>query len=68
MIRGATSLVIVIVVVAVDRVLVIIYLDVLGVGEGMGREGAVKQMLATQSAYSLKQFQRTHAYDANAHS
>ena len=44
------SYIIVIVVVAVDRVLVIISLDVLAVGGGVGREGVVKQMLATQCA------------------
>ena len=54
MTRGANSLVIVIVVVAIDRVLVIISLDVLAVGGGVGREGLVKQMLVTQWAYSLK--------------
>ena len=43
------------VVVAVDRVLVIISLDVLAVGEGEGREDVVEQMLATQCAYSLKE-------------
>ena len=33
----------------------IISLDVLAVGGGVGREGVVKQMLATQCAYSLKE-------------
>ena len=46
----ATSLAIVIVVVAVDRVLVIIFSDVLAVEWGVGRDGVVKQMLATQCA------------------
>ena len=55
MTRGANSLVIVIVVVAIDRVLVIISLDILAVGGGVGREGVVKQMLVTQCAYSLKE-------------
>ena len=31
-----------------------IFLDVLAVGGGVGREGLVKQMLATQCAYILK--------------
>ena len=47
---GCELFVIVIVVVAVDRVLVIISLDVLAVGGGVGREGVVKQVLATQCA------------------
>ena len=34
--------------------LVIISLGVLAVGRGVGREGVVKQMLATPCAYSLK--------------
>ena len=33
----------------------IISLDVLAVGGGVGREGEVKQMLATQCAYGLKE-------------
>ena len=36
----------------------IISLDVLAIGGGVGREGVVKQMLATQCA--SKRFQRTH--------
>ena len=40
---------------AVDRVLVIISSDVLAVGGGVGREGVVKQMLATQCAFRLKE-------------
>ena len=48
--------ILVVVIAVVDRMLVIISLDVLAVGGGVGREGVVKLMLhvATQCAYSLK--------------